>query len=43
MESDLKDLHTTLATAFDKDSLTGYLNQLSVAKSKFSALSFCYG
>lgn len=38
MESDLKDLHTTLATAFDKDSLTGYLNQLSVAKSKFSAL-----
>lgn len=38
MESDLKDLHTTLSTAFDKESLTAYLNQLSVVKSKFSAL-----
>lgn len=38
MESDLKDLHTTLSTAFNKESLTAYLNQLSVVKSKFSAL-----
>ena len=38
METDLKDLHTTLSTAFDADSLTSYLNKLDVAKSKFGAL-----